>query len=119
MGVAKKVTVQELAEALRNIAYSDNQKHCLSWSLYVIHPKTNDGDVGYSGGVFHNPNFKGKDYSNFSFSYSESRGIYQFHLWRNRNEVIPDCVGNGGKISLEHLVELAVKEYGIEELYGD
>ena len=41
----KKTTVQELAVALRSIAYSDDQKHHLQWSLYVIHPVTNDGDV--------------------------------------------------------------------------
>lgn len=115
----KKVTVQELAEVLRNIAYSDNQKHHLSWSLNVIHPKTNDGDVGYSGGVFHNHPFKGHKNADFSFSYSESRGIYQFHLWRDRIEVKLDCVGKDGKISLENLVEIAINEYGIEEMYSN
>ncbi|MBU9728059.1 hypothetical protein [Diplocloster modestus] len=119
MNVNKRVTVQELAETLRNIAYSDNQKHNLCWSLSVIHPKTNDGDVGYSGGVFHNHHFKGHKDSNFSFSYSESRGIYQFHLWREHDEVRLDCVGKDGKISLEHLVKIAIDEYGIEELYSN
>jgi len=114
-----KVTVQEFAKTLRNIAYADDLRHKLQWSLRVIHPVTNEGDVGYSGGLFCNPNFTPRNEVSISFSFSESKGIYQFQLWRNKSEIRFDFVGKDGKISLDKLVETAIKEYGIDALYVD
>ena len=114
-----KIIVQELAATLRNIAYSDGQKHKLQWSLHVIHPRTNDGDAGYSGGIWCNHNFKHRTDISISFSFSESRGIHQFHMWRDRCEIRFDFIEKERKLSLEKLIEIAKKEYGIDELYKD
>lgn len=112
-----KITVQEFATLLRDIAYSDDQSHRLQWSLDVIHPKTNDGDVGYSGGIWCNHNFEHKKNISVSFSFSESKGIYQFKLWRDQCDTRFDCVKKDGKIQIEQFKDLMIKEFGIEELY--
>ena len=46
-------TLQEVAELLRNAVYSDEQTNEIVWSLRVLHPKTNEGVVGFSGGIWH------------------------------------------------------------------
>lgn len=113
-----QITVQEMATLLRNIAYSDNQTHGLDWSLSVVHPKTNDGDVGFSGGIWRNHNHRNsKKDIRLSFSFSETRGIHQFMFWRDKSEIRFDFIGKGGKIGFEKFKELVIKEYGIKELY--
>ena len=112
-----KPTVQELATLLRDIAYADNLAHKLDWSLRIVHPKTNDGDVGYSGGIWRNHNHRDKKDISVSLSFSETKGIHLFQLWRDRKEVHFNFVGKGGQISFEKFKELLITEYGIEELY--
>ncbi|MDR0286654.1 MAG: hypothetical protein LBI03_02950 [Clostridiales bacterium] len=112
-----KLTVQEFATLLRDIAYADVLSHHLEWSLSVIHPKTNDGDVGYSGGIWCNHNFKHKKDISVSFSFSEIRGIHQFKFWIDRCETRFDFVKKDGKINIEDFKELMIKEFGIEKLY--
>lgn len=46
-----KCTLQELAEFISSVAYSDNLSHHIDWRLSVINPKTNDGDVEFSGSM--------------------------------------------------------------------
>lgn len=105
----KKFNLQELAELMRDIAYSDNLKHGIDWRLAVVHPCTNDGDVGYSGGLW-NRNCK----VSVSFSFSESRGIHDFKMWLDRSEIRYDF---GEKPSYEQLKEICIKHFGIEQLY--
>ena len=111
------ITVQEFATLLRDIAYADDLSHHLQWSLSVIHPKTSDGDVGYSGGIWCNHNFKHKKDISVSFSFSEMKGIYLFKLWRDRIDTRFDFVGKDGKIKIERFKELMIEEFGIEKLY--
>jgi len=86
--------------------------------LRVVHPKTDDGDVGYSGGIWRNPNKNNhKSAISLSFSFSETKGIYHFKLWRDRCDIRFDFVDSDGKISFEKLKEMAIKEYGIEMLF--
>lgn len=80
-----KLTLQELATFMRNLAYADNQKHGIDWSLYVIHPSTNDGCVGFSGGLWHRN--RTEDRVSVSISFDEVEGIYNFQLWEDRCEI--------------------------------
>ncbi|MDR0287538.1 MAG: hypothetical protein LBI03_07545 [Clostridiales bacterium] len=116
-----EITVQEMATLLRDIAYADNLSHHLRWSLSVIHPKTNEGDVGYSGGIWHerNPknNMKNSKNISVSFSFSEIKGIHQFKFWKDSCEIRFNCVRKGGKITIENFKNLMIKEFEIEELY--
>lgn len=105
----KKFDLQELAELMRDIAYSDNLKHLIHWSLSVIHPRTNDGDLGYAGGIW--------DRScnvSISFGFSETNGIYNFQMWVDKSEIRFDF---GEKPSYEQLKETCIKHFGIEQLY--
>ena len=107
------VGLQELAELMRDVAYSDNQSHGISWSLRVLHPKTNEGDVGFSGGIWNNFN-KSRIPVSISFSYSESKGIYGFKSWRNMAEVRHSFEETP---SFDEFKELLIKEFAVEELY--
>ena len=112
-----KIKVQELATLMRDIAYSDDLSHHLHWSLNVIHPKTNEGDVGYSGGIWYSHLFEHKKDISVNFSFSETKGIHQFKLWRDRCEIHFNCVKKDGKIGIESFKDLLIKEFGIEKLY--
>ena len=109
----KKYDLQEFAELLRDIAYSDNQSHGIDWSLSVIHPRTNDGDVGYSGGLWHR-NLQRYFGVSISFSFSETRGIHNFKMWRNGSQI---RFGFGEKPTYEQFKDICIKEFGIERLY--
>lgn len=79
------ITLQQLAEHMRNLAYDDFSRK-IRWSLGVIHPKTNDGDVGFSGGIWNDPQ-EATTYMSISFCFSETRGIYNFKSWVNKSEI--------------------------------
>lgn len=79
------ITLQQLAEYMRNLAYDDFSRK-IRWSLGVIHPKTNDGDVGFSGGIWNDPQ-EATTYMSISFCFSETRGIYNFKSWVNKSEI--------------------------------
>ena len=113
MGKKNKLTLQELAEYMRDAAYSDDQSHHIRWSLSVIHPKTNDGDVGFSGGLW-TDNMKTKVYKSVSFSFSDSRGITDFHTWIDHDEIRHPF---GGAPSFEDFKETIIKLFAIEQLY--
>lgn len=51
MGKKSDVSLQTLAEFIRDLVYDDFSVN-LRWSLSVIHPKTDDGDVGFSRGIW-------------------------------------------------------------------
>lgn len=109
----KKHDLQEFAELLRDIAYSDNQSHHIDWHLSVVHPRTNDGDVGFSGGLWNRIPLNDKTVS-ISFSFSETRGIYNFKLWRNRSEIR----FNFGETPTYGLFkDICIQEFGIERLF--
>jgi hypothetical protein len=115
----KKPTLQELAEFLRDAAYSDNMSHEIDWSLRVLHPRDNDGSVGFSGGLWTRRNTQKaksrlKDVS-ISFSYSETQGITQFQLWRDHMEIRGFPFGEHP--SFEAFRGRVIAEFGIEELY--
>ena len=119
---------QKLAKALKSIAYADNQAHGIHWRLSIIHPQTCfNGEMGYSGEIWHDrisirPNRKRNQYISISFSFSESIGIHQFQLWRGGMEVAPSFVYKtgdiDGRIKFDDFVELAVKEFDIDELWN-
>jgi len=107
-----KHDLQELAETLRNAAYSDGQSHKLDWSLNVIHPKTNDGDVGFSGGIWKNDK---KEYKSLHLSFSETLGIHDVHIYTEKSEIYPQIK----KINNDALKSLIKKHFGINEFYGE
>lgn len=107
--------LQELAEFLRNAAYADNQSHYIDWSLCVLHPRTNDGDVGFSGGLWNHNRVKQQKHAlSLSFRYSPSKGIYSLRYWKDGCEIYNP---NQGTISLDAFQALVVDLFGIEELY--
>ena len=116
---------QKLAKALQSIAYADKQTHGICWSLAIIHPQTDfNGEMGYSGGIWHDrnrPHKKRKHDISISFSFSESIGIHQFKLWRSGAEIVPSFVYTkgdiDGRIKFDDFVELAIKEFDIDELW--
>lgn len=105
-------TVQEMATFLRNLAYGDNQKHGIDWCLHVIHPKTNDGCVGYSGGLWHRN--KQEDRVSINFSFDKINGVYHFGLWKDRCEI---RLAFGDKPSFDEFKKVCVEQFKIEKLY--
>lgn len=114
-------TLQELAEFLRNAAYADDQSHGIDWSLNVIHPRTNDGDVGFSGGLWTRDGVWNSDhtykkaqiYISLSYSYSETRGIYGVKRWKDRCEIFTE----DKTMPFEKFKEIVISLFGIERLY--
>jgi hypothetical protein len=109
------IKLQDLAELMRDVAYSDDRTHKISWSLYIVHPKTNDGDIGYSGGLWHSEcDPKDENRRSVSLSYSEIRGIHGFKLWRGKSEV---RFSFEERPTIEEFKEVLIKEFGVKELY--
>lgn len=107
-------TLQELAEFLRNAAYADNQSHGIDWSLYVIHPRTNNGDLGFGGGLWtHNRCKIDNRHISLSFSYSETKGIYRVQRWKDKCEIFTE----DKTMPFESFKEIVISLFGIERLY--
>ena len=85
MGKKSDVSLQTLAEFIRDLVYDDFSRN-LRWSLSVIHPKTDDGDVGFSGGIWTDYQ-KAKNQMSISFGFSDTKGIYNFKAWINSSEI--------------------------------
>ena len=51
---AKKVpSIQEIALFLKNIVSEENALHLpLKWLVHLVHPRDNNGDVSYGGGIW-------------------------------------------------------------------
>lgn len=106
-------SVQELATMLRNAAYADGQEHQLDWSLRVIHPSTNDGCVGYSGGIWKRQcNGGWNGYKCIDFSYSEVTGITEARAWSNHAQIQIE-----ENPTLEELQTEIIKLFELKELY--
>lgn len=114
-----KPTLQELAEFLRNAAYSDDMSHELDWRLGVLHPRNNNGVVQFSGGIWHRHNAKRKENIktnvSISFSFDELNGITGFKMWRNGCEV--QGFPFGETPTFEQFKERVILEFKIDELY--
>lgn len=114
------VSLQELAEFLRNATYSDGLTHELTWSLYVLHPRNNDGVVEFGGGIFCKHNAKRpeniRQAVSISIAYNELNGITNFKLWRNGNEVRGFPFREPP--SFEQFKQVVVSEFKIAELYA-
>ena len=106
------ITVQEMATFLRNLAYGDNLEHGIDWSLSVIHPITNDGCVGYSGGLWHRN--KQGDRVSINFSFDEINGIYNFVLWKDSCEIRLDF---GDKPLFDEFKKVCIEQFKSEKLY--
>lgn len=85
MSKKSDVSLQTLAEFIRDLVYDDFSRN-LRWSLSVIHPKTDDGDVGFSGGIWTDYQ-KAKNQMSISFGFSDTKGIYNFKAWINSSEI--------------------------------
>jgi len=110
-------TLQELATFMRDAAYSDNQSHKIDWSLRVIHPSTNDGVVGFSGGLWKQDcNTEDSRLASISFSYDEIQGIRNFKRWDSRGEIRSTF---GEHPSFEDFKITVKKAFGIEKLYRE
>lgn len=124
----KKVpTLQEMAEFLRDAAYSDHQSHFIEWSCSVIHPRTKDGVVGFACGLFHKSVYslpssqKDQYYANVKrnivvdFSFDEVNGVYNFNMWADHD---PIRFTFGGKPTFDEFKQAVVDAFGIEKLYS-
>lgn len=109
----EKIELQDLAVFLRDAAYGDGQTHKISWSLSIIHPMTNDGEIGYSGGIW--TAGEAKHAVSIQFSYSQSAGVYNFKMWKDRNEIRHRFAGD--KPAFEEFKKIVTGAFGIEELY--
>lgn len=109
-----KPTVQELATFLRNAAYADGQKHKIDWSLHIIHPSTNDGSVGYSGGLWKRNDEFEDSYRSLSFGFSETQGIYTVQAWMGSGRA---KVLEKGTVRFDDFKEYVLKFFGLERLY--
>ena len=107
-----KHDLQQLAETLRNAAYSDGQSHKLDWSLYIVHPKTNDGDVGFSGGIWRNVNDERRS---LHLSFSETKGIHDIKIWTEAGEIFL----KKRTLNDEELKKLLKKHFSIDKFYGE
>lgn len=121
-----EITVQSLAECLRDVAYGDNQAQRIQWNLRVIHPRTNDGVVGYSGGIWHdivpedkavNATRKGANIS-IQFSFDEINGVKPLHKYEmneDRSGYKPDETQTFTEI--KPLEEYLAKSFHLTEIY--
>lgn len=107
-----QLNLQSLAEFMRNVAYSDNMKHKINWSLSIIHPKTNDGDIGFSGGLWKRG--EEDEFKSVSFGYSETKGIYNFKYWIGKNEI---CSSFGQTPNFEQFKKTVIRLFGVEKLF--
>lgn len=109
------VSLQELAKFMRNVAYADNLKHGISWSLSVIHPSTDDGVIGFSGGLWHRDKFPpDKNRVSVNFSYDEKNGIYHFGYWLGDAKI-----DSNSKPTFDEFCEVVIKAFGVKRLYGE
>ena len=106
------VSLQELATFLRDVAYGDHQVHDICWRLDVLHPSTNDGVVGFAGGLWHRtPWFAEK--VTLDFSYDEVRGITNCKCWVND---MPLDVNK--EPTFDEFKVLAIEKFRIKYLYA-
>lgn len=112
------VSLQWLATFLRDVAYSDNQSHHIHWSLNVIHPSTNDGCVGFSGGLWHDSEYvkQGEGWVSISFSYDELNGIYNFKRWIDGAEIRDDY---GAEPTFNQFQQICIKAFNVKKIYRD
>jgi hypothetical protein len=110
------IRLQELAEFMQGVAYSDDMSHGIEWILRVLHPRDNDGAVGFSGGFWHRRGEAGKKRRDVSigFYFSEAKGISMFRLWRDGREIL---VPFGEKPTFDEFKARVIKEFCIDELY--
>jgi len=111
------ITLQELAIFMRDAAYSDNQSHKIDWSLSVVHPSTNNGVIGFSGGLWkHNCDSKTTEWVSISLSYDEVKGIHNFKRWNDEGEIRSTF---GGNPSFEDFKFVVIDAFGIKKLYNE
>jgi hypothetical protein len=116
MNKNKIPTAQEVAEFLRNAAYSDGQRHGLSWHMSIIHPRLSDGSIGFSGGIWKRTNGTDKlktPNTSISFSFNETQGITLFELYRDKGKI-----QIGETPTFEEFKKRIIKEFRIDELYS-
>lgn len=130
-----KINLQEFAEFLRDVAYADNLEHGIDWSLRIVHPKTDWGAVGFSGGIWHKPldwipaelrkeirnRRKGRPRITISFSFDETKGIYNFIVYEESNDGKLDSKETlfNGSPTLEEFKKTVIEKFGIKKLYRD
>ena len=114
-------TLQQIAEVLRNAAYSDNRLEDrrlprIDWSIRVIHPKTDRGNLMFSCGIWTTdlPNGgKDKQWRSIAFCYEVGLKISDFKQWNDVGEIIPK-----EKITtVEQLRTAIISLFCIEQLY--
>ncbi len=110
-------TLQELATFMRNAAYSDDQSHKIDWSLRVVHPSTNDGVVGFSGGLWKRKcDIRDITWASISFSFDEVKGIHNFQRWNDEGEIRSTF---GENPSFDEFKVVVIKAFGIKKLYRE
>lgn len=74
--ITPPLSVQTLAEFLRDLAYSETLFHSTDWNLSVLSPKEGAGHVSYVGSVStHSRVRPAKKYIYLSFRYTDEAGI--------------------------------------------
>lgn len=106
------VSVQELTTFMRDLAYGDSQKHKIDWILRIIHPSTNEGAVGYSGGLWKRD--RDENWVSVSFSYDEIKGIHNFKSWKEIGEIRH---GFDGSPSFSDFKDVCVKMFEVKKIF--
>lgn len=85
----------------------------VDWLVYVVHPRDNNGDVSYGGGLWTHHGLDElfpKPYNSLSFSYSKTRGIHSFQAWKNR------CpIWRKEKLAFDDFKEIALKLFDCKD----
>ena len=111
---AAEPNLQELALFLRNAAYADKQSHHLDWSLHIVHPRDNNGDVSFSGGIWTRDHAnKLKHFVSLSLSYSQTSGIHRVEAWKGKCSVF----NHPKRMPFADFKSKVISLFEIEELY--
>lgn len=81
-------SVQTLAEFMMNYSEQAYNRHKpVDWLLHVLHPRDNNGEVSYSGGLWTHHDLDKpfpKPYNSLAFSYSQTLGVYRIQRWKDK-----------------------------------
>ena len=110
------VTVQEVAEFLRNAAYADNLKHGIDWSMRVLHPRTDWNAVSFACGIWHKKQNELSPNVSVSFTFDEVRGFYHFCIWIDGGKHEQSF---GETPTFDELKETIIKKFGLKKLFHE
>ena len=110
--------LQQIAELLRNAAYSDDRlgndkMPKIDWSIRVTIPRTDRGNLYFSCGIWNNKGPSEPKFASMSFVYEVNIGMKDLQKWNEHGSIyFPP-----GKFTLERLKTEILMLFSIEKLY--